>query len=143
MGSSITGETTFDGDPRTVVDTAHFSIKKNIIFIPHASFYCTRGENVLLHELGHAIDFNYTSVRGQAISNHHVVWDALRVDNQLNKYCEDKLDKTGFQLEQFACSFVAFFQEPDNSTPGRVSTIDDLSPELVRFFKTNIMDHFQ
>lgn len=143
LGSHVCGDTKCQMDDRLLVDTAHFNAVQNVIFIPHATFYRTWGENVLIHEVAHAVDFNYTATTGEVISAHQTVWDSLKPDRPLNKYCEDNLEKTGFQLEQFACSFSAFFQEPDKDLRAKVATIDDLSPELIQFFKKNIMDHFR
>lgn len=124
------------------LNRAHYSATYNTIFIPHESLYAERGESVLLHEVGHAIDFNY-SKEWNAISNCKYIWDALRKQGHLNKYCEDKFKETGYRLEDFACSFVAYFQEPDANILVENTTVDRLNTTMVQFFKQKIMENFQ
>jgi hypothetical protein len=143
VDTPVTEDTIMSGDSRAIYDTAHFRYPEKLIIIPHSSFYQQYGENVLIHELGHAVDFLYSDGENSILSSQPYIWKALRVKKLLNKYCADKFKQSGLMLEQFACSFCAFFQEPDKELLGQVSTIDNLSPELVSFFNKNIMEHFQ
>ena len=143
LETPVLEDTVMSGDSRAIYSTAHFRYPEKLIIIPHSSFYQQYGENVLIHELGHAVDFLYLNGPNDVLSSQPTMWKALRVKKQLNKYCADKLKQSGLMLEQFACSFCAFFQEPDKDLGGRVSTIDELSPELIAFFNKNIMEYFQ
>lgn len=128
------------GDGRSVYNTAHYRPSRKMIIIPHKEFHNPWGENPLMHEVAHAFDQLYYDNPAHDLCTHPYVGKYLRVHKPLNKYCEDKYKQHGVPWEQFACSFCAFFQEPDKYRPN-INDITDLSPGLIEFFQ-KVMEHF-
>lgn len=127
------------GDGRSMYNTAVYIPTRKMIIIPYNQFHNTLGENPLMHEVGHAFDNLYYNNENSYLCTHPYVSKHLRVHKPLNKYCERKYKQHGVPWEQFACSFCAFFQEPDKYR--NVNNITDLSPGLINFFQ-KVMEHF-
>jgi hypothetical protein len=124
---------------RVTHKTAHYRPDSKLIILPYTSFHNEWGENPLMHEVAHAIDFLYMG-DGTLLCQHPGIFKALRIDKPLNGYCERMYERDKIPLEQFACSFCAYFQEPTENR-SEVNDIDDLSPELIKFFN-QIVKHF-
>lgn len=127
------------GDGRQVSETAQYRPEQKIILLPHKALYRAGGENILLHELGHAIDFLYYD--NTLLSNHSKIWCALRPDKPLNDYCKRRYKERNDLVEQFATSFSAFFSEPDDVDIK--PNIEDLDPTLIRIFQKNLIKPFE
>ena len=134
-------ETVIDGgDGRTVYDTAQYRPDRKMIIIPHREFHDPWGENPVMHEVAHAFDHLYYNNNRNYLCTHPYVSEHLRPHKPLNNYCERKYKQHGVPWEQFACSFCAFFQEPDKHRPN-VNNITDLSTGLIKFFQS-VMEYF-
>lgn len=126
------------GDGRLVHLTSHFMPDRKLLIMSNKAFWLNRGENVFLHELGHALDFLYSEKT--MVSYLPKVWKALRPKKPLNKYCSDKQKKNKDLVEQFATSFAAYFNEhPEDQVP----TIRDLSSELIDIFNFLFIKPFE
>lgn len=128
------------GDGRSVYNTAHYRPRRKMIIIPHKQFYNSWGENPVMHEVAHALDHLYFDDPSDCLCIHPYIKKHLRMHKPLNGYCKRKYKQHGIPFEQFACSFCAFFQEPDKYRPN-INNITDLSPKLIEFFQ-NLMEHF-
>lgn len=123
---------------RLIAETSHYDIQRKIIFLTHQSLF-ERKENVVLHEIGHAIDYLFCS-RGCPISRYKGVVKALCPTKPLTKYCAKSYKKTGILTEQFATAFTAYFYEPEKHRYEK--NITDLSPKLIKFFRTRLIEPF-
>jgi hypothetical protein len=127
------------GDGRKTADTSHYRPDRKTILLTSDALFYPSGENILLHELGHAIDFLYYG-GGKTLSEYPSVKAALRLDKPLNDYCRDKYKKSNKPFEQFATAFTAYFVEPSDNT---IPTVDDLSFLMVRIIRERLIKPFE
>ncbi len=99
--------------------------------------------NVVIHELGHALDFLYFR-SGRLVSDVASVVNCIRSVPPLDSHCEEQDTAKNNNLEQFASSFEAFFNE--YAPPSRKSefyhTIDELDYRFVELMRKNFIDPF-
>lgn len=122
---------------REPCDTAHYIYASRRIIMPADSFY-DDDSNVLLHEIGHAVDHLYLE-QGWLTQVPEVV-KALRPNKPLNPYCYIQDREAGVPLEQFATSFEALFTYERRRNNHEVS---ELSEEFVELAKGLFFERFQ
>jgi hypothetical protein len=125
-------------DDREITTTAFWDYKHRLIILPQKTLYTVCWENTILHEIGHAVDFLLWENEGR-LSGHKDIIPLLKPKHPLNKYCKQKEKQNNDLTEQFACSFAAYFKEPDNSP---VNNIDDLDKRFIDFMGQKIITPF-
>jgi hypothetical protein len=131
-------ERVIGGDGRLLHLTSHYDNVRKLIVMSNDSFWSNEGENVFLHEVGHAVDFLYREDR-VLLSFLPKIIKILEPDKPLNDYCKRKYNDNNNLIEQFATAFAAYFNEVKGpETP----TVDDLNPALVNLFN-NLFNKFE
>ena len=118
---------------------AHYNHVTKRIILPERYIYPIR-HNVPIHEIGHALDHLYYGNRW--LSAHPKIEPLLK-DNPLDKHCARCDKETGLYLEQFATSFEAYFNEPQNNKGPYFHTIDDINPKLLRIIHDKLVEPFR
>lgn len=128
------------GDTRLLSETAFYSPYKRLIVLHQQFLYDTWRECTTLHEIGHAVDFLYYDQK-QNLSEVDVIKRALRPDRPLNPYCKKKQKANNDLNEQFACSFAAYFKEPE---PHSVANhVNELSKDFIELMQHYIISPFK
>jgi hypothetical protein len=129
-------------DLRPTVGTPHYRPRSRRIIIPHETLYSNKG-NVLLHEVGHAVDHLYLAKSSKKLfSSYRDVIRALRPEKPLDAYCASKYRRNKDLQEQFATAFEAYFCEPGETTKKYHHDITDLSPQMIDIFNRHIHKNF-
>jgi hypothetical protein len=134
--------------PRTILtgvelmphEHPHYDVRAKSIIIPMHALQ-TWEHNVLIHEIGHAVDYLYSD-HGQ-ISMMRPFKSLLNSFDSLDSHCEKQDSLCGGKGEQFATCFEAFFSEPIHGAGEFLHNIDDLSPEIIRAFQKHMVDPFK
>ncbi len=99
--------------------------------------------NVVLHELGHALDFLYSS-EGIVLSELPQVAEVLRKVPPLDRHCLEQDTLKENNLEQFATSFEAFFNETEVEKKHEFfHTVDDIDISFVALMCKYFVDPFK
>lgn len=126
-------------DGRPAISTAHYRRDSRLLILPSRVLDITTGENIVIHEIGHALD-NLFLGNGKDLSNIEKVTEFLRADEPLTDYCRTKYEESGRLVEQFAVAFAAYFCEPEVSAMR--CCINHLDERLIVFFRT-ILKRFE
>lgn len=126
------------GDGRLTHRTAHYRHDMRLVILTQKAFWGHEGENIFLHEIGHAVDFLYSD--RQRLSDNPRINNALEPDRPLNQYCADKQKQHGNLLEQFATAFSAYFTEYEEHSTA--PSINKLHPEMIKIFNRLLMEKF-
>ena len=99
--------------------------------------------NIVLHELGHALDFLYYG-EGYLISDVPVMARMLRKVPPLDYHCLEQDSISDNNVEQFAASFEAFFneKEPTTQTHELYHTVHDIDEGFVKLMRKYFVDPF-
>lgn len=129
---------TYPPDTRYPHEAPHYHIFSKQITLTKSHLY-SKCYNILLHELGHSIDF-LLNLSGRPLSSEPFVADKLLHTPHLNEYTE-KIDTERNQLsEHFATCFSAYLSEPIDEFKHGYHSIDELHPVTREYFKRGILE---
>jgi len=124
----------------------HYDAIRKTIIIPE--LYLEKSQhNVVLHELGHAVDNLYYD-SGYLLSNHPAVAEAIRKVPPLDSHCQEMDTHWGSNCEQFASSFEAFFNEKilDGAKEKKSEfyhTVNDIDESFISLARESLVKPFQ
>jgi len=116
-------------------EEAAYWTTRRLIVIPHRHLWAAE-YNVVLHEIGHALD--HLALRaGGLLSNLPKVANCLRRVPPLDPHCARLDALVQRNLEQFATSFEAFFNERRAGSGCYYHSVHDLDQSFI-----NLMQHY-
>lgn len=127
-------------DNRFPHEAPHYHIFSKQITLSKAHLY-TKSYNVVLHELGHAVDFLFNSY--DQLSRTPFVRDKLLCTPHLNEYTKTMDSGRNDLSEHFATCFSAYFTEPIGEKKWGHHSINELHPKTIRYFQEDILDSLE
>lgn len=118
----------------------HYRPERKLIILPRWSLNLKK--NLVLHEIGHAFDHLYYSGK-KVLSSVHSVAEALRKIPPLDYHCMKQDSLTNTNVEQFATSFEAFFNEQHHDGADEYChTIHDLDESFIGLMQKHFIEPF-
>jgi hypothetical protein len=126
-------------DTRYPHQAPHYHMYSKQIVVTKANLYA-KCYNILLHELGHAVDF-LMSYTAEPLSDSPAVAKVLRRTRHLNKYTKEMDTERNQLAEHFATCFSAYLSEPVNEFKRGYHSIDELHPRTREYFQRGIFSY--